>query len=118
MTTYIMKVREPWFSLIKVGKKKVEGRLNKGLFSKLNIGDTLVFTNNEIENLSRECKVKVKNIINYQTFYNYLKTEKLKNCLPGIDNLDDGVSIYYGFYSKADEDKFKVLAIKIKRLKN
>ena len=30
MTTYTKHVSEPWFSLIKLGIKKCEGRLNKG----------------------------------------------------------------------------------------
>ena len=33
------KLSEPWFSLIKLKIKKVEGRLNKGDFANMNIAD-------------------------------------------------------------------------------
>ena len=33
----IKQVQEPWFSLIETGKKKVEGRLNKGVFKNLSV---------------------------------------------------------------------------------
>ena len=32
---YRKHLSEPWFSLIKLGIKTVEGRLNKGVFSKI-----------------------------------------------------------------------------------
>lgn len=47
MTTYTKNVSEPWFSLIKIGCKKYEGRLNKGDFSEMKKGDYILFTNNE-----------------------------------------------------------------------
>ena len=40
--------------------------------------------------------------------------EKLKNCLPGIDTIEEGVSVYYKYYKKEDEDKYKIIAINIK----
>jgi ASC-1-like (ASCH) protein len=39
---------EPWFSLIKLKIKTVEGTLNKGDFANINIEDFIVFTNNEL----------------------------------------------------------------------
>ena len=55
---YKKHLSEPWFSLIKLNLKTVEGRLNKGDFSKMNIGDTIIF-NKDFE--YREIKVKYKN---------------------------------------------------------
>jgi ASC-1-like (ASCH) protein len=43
MTTYTKHLSEPWFSLIKIGSKKCEGRLNKGDFSKMKKGDYILF---------------------------------------------------------------------------
>ena len=42
---YTKKVSEPWFSLMKLGLKKCEGRLNKGDFSRMKKGDTITFLN-------------------------------------------------------------------------
>ena len=47
MTTYYKNVSEPWFSLLKLKIKSVEGRLNKGEFSKMKIGDIIEFSNEE-----------------------------------------------------------------------
>lgn len=116
MSIHISNVKEPWFSLIKIGKKKAEGRLNKGSFSKMQKGDYIIFKNNEL-NLDRECKVIITDIIKYKTFEEYLINEKIKKCLPGIDTLEEAVSVYRGFYSKSDEEKFNILAIKIKVIK-
>ena len=48
MTLYTKNVSEPWFSLIKIGAKKCEGRLNKGDFQKMEKGDMIKFTNTEL----------------------------------------------------------------------
>lgn len=39
MSIYQKNLSEPWFSLIKLKIKTVEGRLNKGDFAIINIGD-------------------------------------------------------------------------------
>ena len=109
MTTYIMKVREPWFSLIKVGKKKVEGRLNKGDFANMNIGDFILFTNNDL-GFERNFTIEIKHISYYDNFQTYLENETLERCLPGIDNIEDGLSVYYKYYKKSDELEYKIKA--------
>ena len=48
MTIYYKNISEPWFSLIKLKIKSVEGRLNKGEFSKMKIGDIIEFSNEEL----------------------------------------------------------------------
>jgi ASC-1-like (ASCH) protein len=116
MTTYIQHLSEPWFSLIKLNIKKVEGRLNKGTFAKMKIGDYIIFENSDFD-LKRTVKVKIKNIIEYESFKQYLEKEKLERCLPGISNINDGIKIYRKYYSKSQEIEFKILAIKIKQKK-
>ena len=96
---YEKSVSEPWFSLIALRIKKVEGRLNKGDFANMNIGDSITFTNNEL-GFDRKCKVEIKNITYYDTFQTYLENETLERCLPGIDNIEDGLRVYYKYYKK------------------
>jgi ASC-1-like (ASCH) protein len=97
-------VKEPWFSLIKLGLKTVEGRLNKGEFTNMNIKDLFIFTNNDF-GFVRTYMKEIKNISYYDTFQTYLETETLEKCLPGIYNIDDGLKIYYNYYTKEDELK-------------
>lgn len=109
MTTYYKNVSEPWFSLLKLKIKKVEGRLNKGDFSKMKVNDMIEFSNQEL-GFNRKCTLKIKDIHYYEDFKTYLNEEKLKNCLPGIQNIKQGVSIYHNFYSKNDENKYGICA--------
>jgi ASC-1-like (ASCH) protein len=82
----------------------------------MNIGDTITFKNKDF-NLTRECTVVIVKKTVYNSFEEYLTNEKLKRCLPGIDTIKDGVSIYHSFYPPHDEEKYKVIAIKVKVIK-
>ena len=109
---YKQHVSEPWFTLIKLGLKTVEGRKNKGLFKEMKIGDIIEWNNEDFYKRSIKTEIVYKKI--YKTFPEYLKSEGLKNCLPGVDNIKEGVSIYYKYYTKEDEAKYGVVAIKLK----
>jgi ASC-1-like (ASCH) protein len=76
----------------------------------MNIGDLIVFTNNEL-GFERKCKVEIKNITYYNNFQLYLESETLEKCLPGIDNIEDGLNIYYKYYKKSDELEYKIKAL-------
>jgi len=115
MTTYKKNVSEPWFSLIKLKLKTVEGRLNKGEFSNMKLGDIIIFTNDEL-GFERSIDVKIIKIINYNTFQTYLENETLKRCLPGIDTIEEGVNIYYNIYKKEDIESKTVKAITFTRM--
>jgi ASC-1-like (ASCH) protein len=107
MSIYEKNLSEPWFSLIKLQIKKIEGRLNKGDFANMNIGDFILFTNNDL-GFERKHKIEIKNISYYDNFKIYLETETLEKCLPGIDNIEDGLNIYYNYYKKSDELEYKI----------
>jgi ASC-1-like (ASCH) protein len=109
MTVYEKNLSEPWFSLIKMKNKSVEGRLNKGDFANMKVGDCIVFTNDEL-GFERKFTVEIKKISYYDNFQEYLENETLEKCLPGIDTMDDGLNIYYKYYSKNDEIKYKIKA--------
>jgi ASC-1-like (ASCH) protein len=108
---YTISVSEPWFTLIKLGIKTCEGRLNKGLFEKLKKNDIIIFTNNNF-GFYRKCSVKITNTTSYKTFKKYLKKEKLKKCLPGITKISNGEKVYHKYYTKEQESKFGIVAIK------
>ena len=105
-------VSEPWFTYIKKNKKVIEGRLNKGTFSNLKKNDIIKFKNNDDEVL-----VKIIKIVNYKTFREYLTQEGLKRTLPSIKTLDEGINIYYQYYTRENEEKYGILAIYIKLIK-
>lgn len=112
----IFNVSEPWFSLIQSGQKSVEGRLAKSRFAEIQVGDILKWTNSEQTGkdkkpVAREFTTRVSAIVYYKDFETYLATERLKNCLPGVRTIKDGVAVYHKFYPKEERQKYKVMAI-------
>ena len=112
MSTHIKNLSEPWFTLVQLGIKKSEGRLNKGSFKK---GDIIVFENSEL-GYNRSYRVKITSIIKYETFNEFIKKEKIENCLPGIDSIENGVKVYRKYYSEKEEQEYRVIALRLKKL--
>ena len=109
--TLTKNVSEPWFSLISVGLKTVEGRLNKGDFKALNVGDTIKWTNDDF--MHREVLTRVIRKTEYPSFQTYLETEGLSKCLPTIPTLEGGLSVYFKYYTKEQETEHGIVAIEL-----
>ena len=76
-------------------------------------GDIIIVNNNEL-GFIREYKIKITSTRKYKTFQEYLVNETLEKCLPGINKIDNGVQIYYKYYSKEDELKYNIIAIRFR----
>lgn len=111
---YIENLSEPWFTLISLGLKTVEGRKNKGRFKEMKIGDIVQWTNNDFA--PRTVLTEITGKAKYRTFIEYLEAEGLDKCLPSIKDLDTGLSVYYKYFTKEDEKEFGVIAIRLKLL--
>lgn len=111
---YRRSLSEPWFSLMYYKIKKVEGRLNKGDFAVMKAGDIITFTNDNFGH--REFKTTIKRKTSYKSFRDYLKNETLEKTLPTITNIEDGLDVYYKYFSKKDEDKYGVVCFRLKLL--
>jgi ASC-1-like (ASCH) protein len=107
--TYNITVKEPWFSLIKNEKKTVEGRLNRGLFKRINVGDVIVWVNKNIK-----CTTIITYLNNYSSFRELLEKEGLGKVLPTIKSVDAGVNLYHQYFSEKDEEENGVVAIGLK----
>jgi len=95
-------VQEPYLSLIKSGKKIIEGRLGKDKYLNLKKGDLIKINNLEIE---------IGKVEKYSSFKEMLIMEGVKNIIPDAKDLDSAIQIYYKFYKPEDEDQFGVVAI-------
>lgn len=113
---YIMHVSEPWFSLISLGIKTIEGRLNKGKFKAMEVGELIEWTNNDFS--SRHILTKIKDKRYYNSFKEYLETEGLEKTLPAIPNIKMGTDVYYKYYNKQDEQKYGIVAIELELIYN
>ena len=105
--TYTITIKQPWFNLIQSGQKTIEGRLNRGLFSRLQVGNKITWIHKNLK-----CNIIVSKITKYRSFKEMLETEGLNNVLPTIDNIDDGIKIYRQYYTEQDETN-GVIAIKM-----
>jgi ASC-1-like (ASCH) protein len=112
MIEYIMKLSEPWFTLIKKGNKTVELRLFDDKRKQLKVGDIIEFKH-DISN--KFFKKKIKKLKVFNSFEEALKNTKLKNSLPGIKTYAEGIDVYHSIKSyKEGEHKYGVLAIYLK----
>ena len=106
---------EPWFTLISLHLKTVEGRLNKSRFKQMKVGDIVKWYNEDFK--ERNIWTRIVEKIEYKTFEEYLKKEGLDKCLPGMPTLEHGLSVYYKYFTKEKEKEFGVVAIRIKVIK-
>jgi len=97
---YNISVRDPWFGFIKSGIKKVEGRLNRGLFARLRVNDLVVW-----ENKGQKIRTRITKKIIYPSFYKMIDKEGIENVLPqqGFVDIDQAVAVYRQWYSEKDE---------------
>ena len=102
---YDINVQEPYFTYIKNGIKKVEGRLNKSKFLEMKVGDEIL--------LNEEVKLRIVNKTIYKSFREMIIFEGIKNVIPIAKSIDEAEAVYYNFYSKEDESNFGVAAIEI-----
>jgi ASC-1-like (ASCH) protein len=101
--------QEPYYSMVINGLKTVEGRLNKGRFAELEIGDVLMMR-------PENKKFQVTDKRQYKTFREMLEAEGVKNVLPDKNNIEEATKVYKNFYKESEENRYGVLAIRIKRM--
>lgn len=112
---HIMKLKAIYFDKIKCGEKIYEIRLNDEKRSLINIGDTLKFKK-EPEQME-EITTKVEDLIHFKSFSEMLNILPLDMIGFKNESADKVLEIYRKFYSTQDEEKYGVLAIKVKVLK-
>ena len=107
-----MKLQPIYFEKIKDGEKIYEIRLNDEKRQQISVGDVIVFYKQP--SLSKAIVTVVTELKHFSSF------QDLANALPkkdlGFYEDADVDEIMHQFYSKEDEQKFGVLAIKIRAL--
>ena len=100
---------EPWFTLISLGLKRVEGRRNKGRFREMQVGDLVEWYNDDFQ--PRTVLTRITRKTEYPGFQEYLSSEGMDRCLTGMPSMEHGLSVYYKYYTKEEEAEFGVIAI-------
>jgi ASC-1-like (ASCH) protein len=81
----------------------------------MKIGDIVEWNNDDFKHRSVKTRIIGKN--NYKTFEEYLNTEGLQKCLPGMPSIEHGLSVYFKYFTKEDEAQFGVTAIQLELIK-
>ena len=100
--------QEPWFSLIRQGKKPVEGRKATEQYSRIKAGDTIQFF---CGSESFECKVT--GINKYLSLEEYLRNETLERALPGVSSMEEGIRIYLQWSTSEQINRHGFLGIQV-----
>lgn len=111
MTVHQIHCEEPWFSLIREGKKPVEGRKNTHSYRKIKAGDKINFVNGTESFLAI-----VQKILLYPSLDEYFEDVTLEKALPGIISLEEGKNVYYQWNSEEKIKEFGLLGIFVKPL--
>nr|CAD1819926.1 unnamed protein product [Ananas comosus var. bracteatus] len=99
-------VQEPYFSQLRAGLKKVEGRCAVGNYNRIAEGSLLLF--------NKCLLLEVERVTHYNSFYEMLQAETLTKVLPGVVTVEEGcVQIYRKFYTEEKERSSGVLAISV-----
>ena len=101
---------EPWFSLVRDGKKTVEGRLDQGEWSRLKTGSTIEWYNSD-SGIKKTIQTRVVGILCYLSFESLIKSEGLNNILPSISTIEEGIKVYQKIYGV--EPNSTILGIKL-----
>jgi len=110
-----MKLNEPWFELVKSGKKIYEGRRNTEFCRQILPGDLLFIQKYKEPENSEGYYVEVLTLEHFNTFQEALNRLPIDQILP-IPNItvEKGVEIYYQYVSLNTQLKDGIIMIKIK----
>lgn len=112
-TTYSNHRAEPYFTFVKNGEKTIEGRLAKGEYAKLAVGDHIYVQNNQE---TERVEVVVLRINRYPSFREMLQYEELSRVLPNATSIEQGIAIYRQFYTQSQEQEFGIVAFEFERV--
>jgi len=97
------------FNNIKNKKKTIEGRIKKGLFNHLFVGEIIHFICNKTK---LKCAAKINKINTYNSVYEFLENENIHNIIPHCKDFNNALNIYKKHYGEKLKNKsFKFVAI-------
>lgn len=103
---------EPYFTFLKNGQKTIEGRVRKGWYCNVKLGDEIeVYNENETDSIL----TKVIRVTQYPSIRDMLTKESINKLLPDVDTIDRGIKVYRKFYKLEQERQFGMVAIEVER---
>ena len=107
-----MKLKEPYYSKIQSGEKIYEIRLNDEKRQVMSVGDVIVFRKEP--ELLETVQTEILDLIHFKSFEELVNSLALNDIgFDGYDK-DNVIDVYHSIYSAEQENKYGVLAIKLK----
>ena len=99
------------FNHIKNKEKKIKGRIKKGLFNNIFIGENINFICNKT---NTKCKAKITKINIYNSVYDFLKNENIHKVIPYCKNYNYALNVKNKHYGeKLKKKTFKFISIHV-----
>ena len=111
----VFDVEEHWFDELLRETKTVEGRKASPTWVDIIPGEPVKFRCKET---SREALFEVVRVTIYDSLEDYIACEGLRHCLPGVTTLEEGIKIYQGFFTSEELQRYKLLAIEVRLVKD
>ncbi len=106
-----MNLQEEYFKLINSGEKIYEIRLNDEKRQQLDVGDIIEFINDG--NKNQRIALIVRDLIYFDSFSEMLDVLPLNELGFSNQSKEKAYETYRAFYSQKQEQKYKVVAIKL-----
>lgn len=112
MITHNMRIKQPYFDMIRSGEKIFELRLYDDKRSKIKPGDRIIFSHTDKNGLTTEFPTEVLGLVRARNFNDLFKMVFYGQC--GFNSIEQAITTMEQFYPKDAQRKFGVVAIVIK----
>lgn len=112
---YIMKLNPKYFEYMKNGTKRIEIRLNDEKRKNIKIGDEIVFQKEP--ELKDEVSTQIVNLIIKRNFKELIESLDISEYSDKSESEEKFLNDLYKFYTKEQEEKYGVVGIQIKNIK-
>ena len=109
VVTVNVKLKFKYFKCVRDGSKTVDARLYYPSYRRVEPGMTIRFVCGKLM-----CDKIVDRKKVYGSFREMLVGEGVENCLPGVKDIDTGVSEYHGLYSENLRNSYQVVSFRLK----
>lgn len=110
---HVMKLQEKYFNYIKYGTKEFEIRLNDEKRQNIKIGDLIEFQKEPLKEEKVICEVD--DLLYFNDFEELIDNIDIKYLTSLDDDKEMLLNLLNTFYTKEEQDKFGVVAIKLKK---
>ena len=111
---YIMKLNPKYFEYMKNGTKEIEIRLNDDKRKILKTGDEIIFQKEP--ELKEELYTTVENLFVEKSFEDAIMNLEIQQYADQKETRENFLKDLYKFYTKEQENKYGVIAIKVRKV--